>query len=548
LLRIYSRHQGVSAALSHAETLINLLKNELGAAPEPETTVLIEEIRRGVAASADQPQTIRPAAFAAASADMANIAPPPPLLPAEQSVSFLADDSRSPVSPRPGRPVTIPSPFWQRTLKKWPTAAALTFILLLAGSLGQDQLLSARPDPSIDISQTPILVLPFTSLTDGNEANATADGISNHLINALSVIGKFRVISGATSHQYRGRSKDIKAVSHELGIRYAVDGNIQLDGDKMRVSAELIDTLSSLQIWSDQFEGDSAQRFSTNEIVRGIARALQVNVIEVEGRNAAWQKPAKAGIGGLLATGWSSLVASGRETRLAEAKAAFDEALRRSPDDAGAMLGLAAYHLIAVSELAVATEPSLSEAEGLLDKVLQRRPGLSPVYFYRSVLQAFRGQPQLALKSVEHCLAINPSFAPGYAHMGAILTWLDRVDEAVDRIGYAIRLSPKDPSLSTWYILAGWAELQRGHDAAAFEWLFRSAALDPNGALLEGSLAVAYALAGDRPNAEQHAIRFRTLTPAVTEERRLDRFGAFIPSATQNRVADGARLAFAASK
>jgi tetratricopeptide (TPR) repeat protein len=96
---------------------------------------------------------------------------------------------------------------------------------------------------------------------------------------------------------------------------------------------------------------------------------------------------------------------------------------------------------LTVSELAVATEPSLSEAEALLDKVLQRRPGLGPVYFYPSVLQAFRGQPQLALKSVEHCFAINPSSAHGYAHMAQF--WLDRVDEALDRIGDAIRLSPK---------------------------------------------------------------------------------------------------------
>ena len=159
------------------------------------------------------------------------------------------------------------------------------------------------------------------------------------------------------------------------------------------------------------------------------------------------------------------------------------------------------------------------------------------------MLQNLRAELRPALHSFEHGVALNPSFAPGYAQIGNMLIQLGRFDEALDKIQYAIRLSPKDPALWFWARCAGWAELERGHDDAAFEWLFRAAALGRKSPLVHVTLAAAYALAGDRSDAERYALRYSELTPSLSNEQRL----AYFSDASQRprRLAAGARLALA---
>jgi tetratricopeptide (TPR) repeat protein len=249
-----------------------------------------------------------------------------------------------------------------------------------------------------------------------------------------------------------------------------------------------------------------------------------------------------------LAAGWIAIYGSAAADTFPQAEASFREVLQHDPEQVSAMLGIAAHHIIAVGNLVVpGREPYLAEADDLLNRVLVRQPESSPAYYYRGLLQKLRGELQPALTSFERSLALNPSFAPAYGQIGQVLTSLGRPAEGLEQIRYAMRLSPQDPTMPSWDVFAGQAELELGHDAEGLEWLLRAVALSPNSRYGNGSLAAAYALVGDHANAELYAARFMALTKGVSDQRRLELFGAFLPPPAPHRISDGLRIALASS-
>jgi DNA-binding SARP family transcriptional activator/TolB-like protein len=541
LLWIYARQKGRNAALAYAKTVIEMFKNELDVDPEPATSAVIDDIQRHEVEPAER--AVGPPSVIGVAGGLDAPSCPPASLPQVTGRAPIAPDqphwTRTPRAIVPQLQTFFPmlSPRISRSLE---TVLPLLSVVVVLGFLGQYHPMLGEIDTGASAAKDAALiaVVPFTQVVDSGDSSAIADTISDDLVDTLSSIGDFRVISRQTSRQYRGQPKDVMTIGNELGVRYVVDGGVKIEDNKLRVNVELIDTRSRLQVWSDRYEVDRTNRFVADDIVRGIARALQINLIRIKSKRSAALKSARPDADELLAKGWDAMLSNGPENRLEEAEAAFSEVLRIDPESIGAMLGLAEHHITAVFELAVASpEPYLSEAEQLLDRVLRRRPESGKAYFDRSFLQSLRGELLPGLASVERSLSINPSFAPGYVQLGRLLTRLGRFDEARERIQYAIRLSPKDPALPIWTMVAGWTELECSRNEAALELLSRSVALNPNNPLVQGSLAAAYALDGDRADADLHAAKFRALTPGITDERRLARFGG------SHRLAEGVRLA-----
>ena len=131
-----------------------------------------------------------------------------------------------------------------------------------------------------------IMVMPFTS--DQPEpalAGKLARLLSDDLINTLSRIPTFRVISRSTSSRYDPRTADVAAIGTELGVQYVLEGSTRLEREKLQIHVALVDTRTRLQVWSDRYEhGVSEQVSVQDEIARGLARQLHVKLMEVRGR------------------------------------------------------------------------------------------------------------------------------------------------------------------------------------------------------------------------------------------------------------------------
>ena len=544
MLRVCARHQGRDAALARAKALIALLKAELEVEPEPATIALIDEIRSGAIALAERPAT--------ASAEPARQRSPgasaldgevPFVPPNEAAVSPDGPDREATIIAADGRK-KIPS---VSSLNFWTVAIALALLAIAAplDFLAQRYLIGVDQASNAAISlPVSIGVLPFEPL-DNDGSKAVADLLSDDLINVLSRVPAFKVVSRLGSHQNSDRPKNVATIGNELGVRYLLDGTVRVEQDQLHLNVELIDTRSGLQVWSSQFErGPAASSAIRQELVRGLGRMIDVTVFDLNRERTEARSSQQRKMEEVLAAGWGALYASADADTLPLAEASFREALQRDPEQISAMLGLAAHHLIAVGNLAVPQrEPYLGDAEKLIDRVLVRRRESSSAFYYRGLLQKLRGEPQSALASFTRSAALNPSFAPAYGQMGQVLTSLGRVEEGLDQIRYAMRLSPQDPSMPSWDVFAGQAELELGHDAEALEWLLHAVALSPNSRLAIGTLASAYALAGDQTNSELYTMKFKALTKGVSNEQRLQLFEATSWSPSPHRTTDGLRVA-----
>jgi TolB-like protein/DNA-binding SARP family transcriptional activator/Tfp pilus assembly protein PilF len=543
-------------ALKRYDQLAALLKRELDVEPDASTRCLIEALRLPGARSNEHARL-----RADTRSDSSTDASPLALIDTPAASSALPAQRAAESVPQEGAVTPAPGHWWRRFV---PFGMALNVgalsivgaVILVVSSFSLPGLNLATRSGALRstvgrLDAVPIAVLPFTYQADDAGARLSANMITDDLINMLSRVLGLRVVSHQASQNFTGRAVDVVAIGNALGVRYVVDGSVRMQDERLRVNAQLISTESRLQAWSDHFERDTADvGAATDEIVKGLGRALQVEVIRAENARAAQYQSEEPEINELVSAGWAAMLADAAGNSLPQAEAAFREALRRDPERLRAMLGLAAHHLAMVGYMYTPDrEPYLAAAQELLERVLKRNPAASPPYHYLGILHRQRGELQSALHAFEYGIALNPSFAPGYAHMGSVLTRVGHMDEALEKIHYAMRLSPKDPKRAIWAMFAGWAELERGNDQAAFQWLFQALALNPENAQVNGSLAAVYALRGEPVNAAKYAARFRELTPAFSDEQRLEGFGAgFEGPTTPHRLIDGCRSALASPR
>jgi TolB-like protein len=128
-----------------------------------------------------------------------------------------------------------------------------------------------------------IMVLPLTNLTDDQEQQYFADGITDDLTTDLSRISDSFVIARNTASPTRGKSVDVKQISRELGVHYVLEGSVRRSGEKVRVNAQLVDAQTGAHLWAERFDRDLGNLFDLqNEITGRIARALQSQLVIAE--------------------------------------------------------------------------------------------------------------------------------------------------------------------------------------------------------------------------------------------------------------------------
>ena len=565
LIRVSARHSGRSVALARAAALTAMLRAELDAEPEPETAALIKEIR-STPTEQPSPVMVRSNTIEAESAHEA--APPE----ADRAAVFAAAPAGSP----PLHVSTFVEPRWWAAGGAATLSAAALLALFVyyrapappanedrAASTTAPEQLAADPTwrspgimPGIVASNAAlantgvysVVILPFNAETvDRKEEKILADRITDDLINDLSRVPALRVIARQTSRLYAGRSVDVAAVGAELGVRYVVEGTIQLQDERIRINVALIDPTTRLQVWSDRFERDQAERFAAqDEIARSIARHLHLSVMDAEDRRRSSPGAGDPTVEDLLAKGWSGMVRIFELGTTSGADKSFEEVLRRQPANGSAMLGLAGYKIGVVAMFAVAErEPHLTEADALLTRLLKNNPRSSMANYYNGLLHKMRGKPDEALVAFRTVLEINPSFPQAYANIGHVLSRMGRPDEAMEHLRYAIRLSPKDPSIGIWSLYAGEIELERGNDAAATDWLKRAVELNPRSVFNHAALAAVLALRGDEAVATKHAAMARDMAPWLTRDVMVERLANLsTKGAEPRRLIEGLRKAF----
>jgi TolB-like protein/Tfp pilus assembly protein PilF len=296
-----------------------------------------------------------------------------------------------------------------------------------------------------------IAVLPFTYLGGSPEQDYLADGITEDIITALARLRWLFVIARNSSFVYKGRAVDVRQVSRELGVRYALEGSVRTAGDRIRISTQLIEAETGKHIWAEKYDRELRDVFAVlDEITEQVVAAVEPHLYAEEGFRAGGKQPDSIDAWGLVVRALS-LTSKIDRPQNEEARSLLrrgiemDKAYARAHALLSWALWWAAY-CYWLPDRATGYRESAAEAEYAVS--LDPNDPWARMSCGLSLSQA--AQHERALAELRAGLALNPSFALGHMVFGWALCRAGEFDEAVRETARALRMSPVD-SFSGFY-------------------------------------------------------------------------------------------------
>jgi len=345
---------------------------------------------------------------------------------------------------------------------RWPAAAAV-LALVVAGGVGAMWL---RPSPpriepaSIERMAFPlpdkpsIAVLPFDNLSGETEQDAIADGLSEDIITALSRIPDLFVIARNSTFTYKGRPVKVQQVAEELGVRYVLEGSVQRSGDRLRVTAQLIDALDGRHLWADRYDRKIEDLFALqDEIARKVLIELQVKLTSGENARVSSRGTKSLEAWLLRNQGYAEGLKLTKEAML-KARDLYQAAVDTDPDYARAWAGLAwaDWFEARTGGWGRSREEALTEGIAYAERVIEIDPQEPIGFIQLSQLLAVKGEHDRAVETAKHAVALGPSDYQARAVLGLLLTWAGDGPEAVAAFKQTMRLSPRYPAWIDWML------------------------------------------------------------------------------------------------
>jgi adenylate cyclase len=289
-----------------------------------------------------------------------------------------------------------------------------------------------------------IAVLPFANMSGDPEQEYFADGISEDIITGLSRLRWFFVIARNSSFAYKGKVVDMKRIARELAVRYVLEGSVRKGGNRVRITAQLIDAQSGNHLWAQRYDGDLTDVFALqDEITQKVVAAIEPKLLEAEGVRSQNRSPADIGAWDMVIQA-NSLFWRLNRTDGEEAIAMLRRAVEHYPDYAPAH-SMLAFMLLVSGYAWNIMGPQVSQAATLAARAAQLDDS-DPWAHLASGFAAFmRRRTDEAAEQFQRALDLNPNFAAAHGYLGWALAFDGRSDQALPHLEQAIRLSPHDP-------------------------------------------------------------------------------------------------------
>ena len=320
-----------------------------------------------------------------------------------------------------------------------------------------------------------VAVLPFKNLSGDPEQEYFTEGITEDIIAALSKHRSLVVIARNSSFAFKGVDGDVRQVGLSLGVEYLVDGSIRKIGQRLRITAQLVETEGGRQLWSERYDRDLQDLFALqDEITTIIAGRIEPEVGTAERLRVERKAVPALHAWDFFRLGTKHFYKSTAADNL-EAQRLFRRAIELDPSLAQAF-GYLSYAIV-LSMLyfdAELSEERLTEALAIGRKAveLDDQDGLIRFMYGRALLaQKFYGD---ALAELETAVDLNPCLAVTYCGLGDTLAYEGRFSEAIPYFQKAIDLSPYDPLRWAFYSYRALAHLFAREFDLAHEWAHRA--------------------------------------------------------------------------
>lgn len=332
-----------------------------------------------------------------------------------------------------------------------------------------------------------IAVLPFLDASPGKDQEYFADGLTEELMVLLARVPGVRVIGRTSSFALKGSTDDAATLGRKLGVAKLLEGRVAKIGERLRITARLVNAADGFQLWSESYDRDARDVFATqDEIAGAVARALERELAPPTPSVAA-HIPAPAAYDQLLRG--RMLIARDTQDDLAAAAKAFQAAIDLDPAYAAAYASLARaeYGLRDFAPTAEASRAAVTRALALADQALALGPDVAEVHATRGFLFLnITWDWDAARAAFKRALELAPNAPATLQHYAFLLDLLGEIDEEVAVMRRTVELDPL--SASAWNSFA-LVELSRGHYAEARTMVARALEIHPDSNMAGNSLA-----------------------------------------------------------
>jgi class 3 adenylate cyclase/TolB-like protein/Tfp pilus assembly protein PilF len=364
-------------------------------------------------------------------------------------------------------------------------------------------------------AQLSLVVLPFENLSGDPDQEWFADQITDDLTTDLSRIAGSVVIAHSTAMTFRGKPVDVRTIGHDLDVHYVVEGSVRRANDQVAVGVRLIDTTGGAQVWADRHETDIRNLADTqHEITGRLARSLNLELIEVAGRQIEREKDRDPLANDLVMRGWYLWFRPLSAATHDEAARLFRRALELDPQSVEAKVGIATILMSNIGTgLSGTPQQDSAQAEQLISKAIEQDPNNSRAYEVLGVLRRIQNRLNEARVALETAIAIDRNNAHAALQLGEVLMFLGRPDDAIPIIEASIRLNPRDPNAAFGDWALGACHLLLGQTDQAVDLLRRARDENPRVYFFHTYLAGALGLRGDIAEARAELKEVQRLKP-----------------------------------
>jgi adenylate cyclase len=305
--------------------------------------------------------------------------------------------------------------------------------------------------PSVETdSKLRLAVLPFENHSPDAGDEYFADGLTDELISRSSQIPSLRVIARTSVRRYKDSAKSIRDVGQELGVGMVLEGSVRKAGNRVRITAQLVDTRSEEHLWSSRYDRPLDDIFAIQDDIAGqIASSISIHV---SGVHSAAQPSSVRGPADTqemeaytnFLQGRKLLGEKGSEETIRQALSFFEAAVRRDPQFARARVGVAECSLWLGAEGALPFLDSVQRAREELSKALQRSDALAEAHSVLAGLLLGEDDIRGAGREARRAMELNPSLSDPYRWLAQIAAGEGRIDETVRLLETAHQLDPVD--------------------------------------------------------------------------------------------------------
>ncbi|MCG6955960.1 MAG: tetratricopeptide repeat protein [Gemmatimonadetes bacterium] len=378
------------------------------------------------------------------------------------------------------------------------------------GSVGSPG--ARTPGKESVLEQGSIAVLPFVNMSADSAQEYFSDGVTEELLNVLAQLPQLRVISRTSSFAFKGSRAPLDSIARALHVAHVLEGSVRTAGNRVRITAQLIDARSGYHLWSESYDRELRDIFAVQgEIARAIVGALEVKLGgDVAATPLVVEETRVPEAHALLLQALQLLRPYTREGT-ARAAGLLQQAIARDPGYARAYAELGRVSSYQAYAHWGPREELFETARGLARRSLAIGPDLPETEYVLGFIAEFRDWDfDSAEAHYRGALSLNPGYARVRSLLGLLLLELARRDEGIAEARRAVELDPLDPGVSgNLGIIYGYL----GQFDRAREALDAALALSPDDPLTLGNAAVNLVSLGRMAEAIATVERARTLAP-----------------------------------